>query len=143
MRIHTRLTRDEMTAALAGTAGAYFDDLSQHGSRKRDRAWEVKMRGTSARRPNFYNGDGSYAATWDQWGVFLGNVFRADPDATVPGVYDSADDYSRKTFGRFDSPGMPADAHGDHKFDYNGTPCVNGCKSCSARRTWAPETAGV
>lgn len=135
MRIHTdKLTRGDLVSA--DKAGAYFAGLTEHGSRKRDHAFEVKLRGDSKRRPNFYDGGGDYAATWDQWGVFFGELFRIDPNAII-GPYDGADDYSHKTFGRFDEPGMPEDAHGDHVFRFAGTPREQSCKRCTARFTWA------
>jgi hypothetical protein len=146
MRLHSdKVTREDIRAALA-QAGAYVPghEIAQHGSRKRARAYDIKLRGSSARRPNFYDGSGDYAATWDQWGVFLGHLYRIDPDMIAGDQYTSAAHYNARTFGRFAAPGMPEDAHGDHKFD-SEQPHVQKCRKCSARTTWNPDkvAAGV
>ena len=145
MRIHSDiLSRTDVTNA-ARTALAYFDSLTEHGSRKRDHAFEVKLRGGSNRRPNFYNGSGDYAATWDQWGVFFSVLYDRDPNMVCGSAYSDREDFDLKTSGRFaaffgsrDETGnyWPADAHGDHTFRYSGTPRQQECTKCSAVQRW-------
>lgn len=77
---------------------------------------------------------GLYAATWDQWGVLLSNLFYADPQMKVGGhkrpYYDGADDFHRATGDRFKRVFTYADlaerdlragvpAHRDHTFRFD------------------------
>lgn len=102
----------------------------------------------SARRPNTRNQyvrETDYAATWDQWGVLLSQVFAADPEARVGGylrpVYNGAADFHRQTDGRFVGVvwlGDLLDFHGDHTFRFDPslggfTTHVSKCTKCSAR----------
>lgn len=101
MRIHSNelTTADIYTAARLAKAQV---KITEHGSRKRARAFEVKLTGLSTRRPNFWSGDESeYAATWDQWGVFLGYLFALDADLITP-YYPVYSEFHRITDGRFD-----------------------------------------
>lgn len=171
MRIHSDhiTTGDIYTAARFARVDVV--DLAEHGSRKRDHAFNVKLEGESRRRPNggasgrdYASG---YAATWDQWGVFLAILFDIDPGMWTP-YDDGRDAFRRRTFGRFEAPALgkgvstnhnvvngrgtddtsvtvhrlgsaywPADAHGDHTFRYAGTPREQACTKCSARQTWS------
>lgn len=156
MRIHTdNLTATHLySAALISRARL---DLTMHGSKSRARAFEVRLTGESRRRPNSgTRGAGDdYAATWDQWGVFLAVLFEADPDMVVP-YYASPEDYAAQTGDRFGAPeavmgtrhgepsmvdkfvsyGWPEDAHGDHVFRFAGTPSEQSCTKCSAVKRW-------
>ena len=99
----------------------------------------------SRRRPNSgnYGADRDvFAATWDQWGVFLQILFDADPDLTIPRAYADRDEYVYRTDARFVKIGggwgnyWPADAHGDHTFRYAGIPYMQACTKCSAVQRW-------
>lgn len=181
MKIHT----DTLTVSDVHTAArvARVDlELSEHGSRSRDHAFAVHLQGESRRRPN-RQVDSGYAATWDQWGVFLSVLFDLDGaghtfgpsapmfagDAGSP-VYADRDDFHRKTGDRFVPGGIvtadtvdafpvhgnphdgtdpfmtvyrvagsywPADAHGDHKFNFEGVMFEQSCSKCSAVTRWA------
>lgn len=134
MRIHTdTLTMSDVHHA-ARTARVTLDTLAQYGSRSRDHAFEVILSGESRRNQN---GGSNKAATWDQWGVFLGMLFSMDGKMTVPRVYDHAGIFGYKTDHRFSTPGaFPADYHGDHKFEYAGVPFSQSCTKCSASYRW-------
>ena len=135
MRIHSNVLTYQDVYDAARHAKAHLDTASQHGSRSRSHAFEVKLRGLSRRRPNFYNGDGQYAATWDQWGVFFGLLFEADPDMLIDGKED-LDAFGYRTGWRFDNPTEfehPLDH--DHRFRYAGTPREQECK-CGAVQRW-------
>lgn len=136
MRIHTNtLTSTDLYDA-ARIARADLE-LTTHGSRKRARAFNVTLRGESRRRPNMgkYGAGDEYAATWDQWGVFLAELFDRDPSVFTP--YDKdADFFDRRTAGRFGN-GWPEDAHGDHTFRPDA-PYVQKCTKCSATNSWRP-----
>lgn len=130
MRIHTdTLTVTDIYAAAAHAGGGdyrtspVYVDVMEHGSRKRARAFNVSLTGTSTRRPNSGNrgADGAdvYAATWDEWGMFLAELFRRDPNATIPGVYESGEHFRWVTGGRFDTL-TPADQHGGAGHKWSG-----------------------
>ena len=137
MRIHANtLTTGDIREA-ARIARVDIVQLSTHGSRTLDYAFNVKLEGESRRRPNGgSSGAGSgYAATWDQWGVFLSILFDRDP-TIVTTYYASWQDFYRATDRRFapsiDGDFWPDDAHGDHTFRYQGVPRSQSCTKCSA-----------
>lgn len=135
MRIHTTVTEAEVYAA-ARLARVDLATFARHGSRKSDHAFEVKLEGESRQRPNGgESGAGSgYAATWDQWGVFLAAIFRADPAASC-WAYTDEQDFHWQTDDRFALEGFPADAHGDHTWRV-GAPYEQACTRCTAVRRW-------
>ena len=132
MRIHTSvLTMSDIHEA-ARVARVDFGRLNEHGSRTRARAFDVTLTGESRRRPNDRGSNpGAYAATWDQWGVFLAVLFDRDPAMVTP-YYSDRDDFERKTAYRFHGGTWPVDAHGDHDFRFNGIGIS--CTKCSARQ---------
>lgn len=184
MRIHTdNITLRDVFEA-ARIAGVEFGRCDQKGSRSRARAFDVTLRGDSNRRPNHGTSRsadrfdcGEYAATWDQWGVFLSVLFDLDPLAFTPYDADRAS-FHERTADRFQASGIlggrptrqqrndptcplfgairvpqyaslvdqnvatgyvwrlrgsywPADAHGDHRFEFEA-PFVQKCSKCSA-----------
>ncbi len=132
MRIHTSATREQVEAAMR-KAKVRATAFSEHGSRSRDRAFEVVLSGASRRRQN--GGEREYAATWDQWGVFLASIFEVDP-AMKCWAYDGVDAFDHRTNYRFEGAEAPADAHGDHTFRFSGTPYTQSCTKCSAISRW-------
>ncbi|MEU7814109.1 hypothetical protein [Pseudonocardia sp. NPDC049154] len=76
------------------------------------------------------------AATWDEWGIFLAEVFRRDPGATIPTAYRSADYFHWATADRFRELRVE-DQHIRHRWDGYGRSItgafqVRDCK-CGAR----------
>jgi hypothetical protein len=154
MRIHSdSLTHDDIHKAARIARVSYGGGgFTKHGSRKRKHAFNVLLTGESRRRPNGGSrgaGD-DYAATWDQWGVFLAVLFDADPNMVTPHYADAAE-FHQRTSNRFDSDGSlraidsdsgessefwPADAHGDHTFRFSGVPRQQNCTKCSATQRW-------
>lgn len=134
MRIHTdTLTSSDIHAA-ALTARVTLDRFSGHKSKSRDHAFDITLRGESKRHQN--GGDGK-AATWDQWGVFLGILFSKDDSVTIPRAYVDGAQFDFRTDYRFDPAGeFPVDAHGDHRFEYAGVPYTQTCKNCTATTRW-------
>lgn len=138
-------------------------DAMAHGSRSHVRSLEVKLTGTSTRRPNDRGASDDYAATWDEWGMFLARMFAADPDmvaGTVKNpIYACADHFRWSTGGRYDT--LTADAqHRNHRWEFSGMfatgnasvfECSGGKSPCGAIRrmlrgdTWAtsPVSADV
>ena len=138
MKIHTdRLTSAEVYAATkaGGMKGVYAECVTL-GSRSRKRGLVVHLVGNSGRRPNPGKGGverGGYAATWDEWGMFLNYLFEMDPDAIATGAYDGRDEFLLKTDWRFTD--LTADeACKNHKWEYTGTPREHTCKKCEAVR---------
>lgn len=75
--------------------------LELHGSRKRQRAFEVLLTGSNSRGQN---GDPrTPAATYDEWGWFLAHLFTVDPEMTCT-YYASAEDFHAKTDGKYRQP---------------------------------------
>ena len=131
MRIHTDtlMTGDFYDAARV--AGVTISSNSMHNSRSRAHAFEFSLRGSSARYPMGGNDGSGKAATWDEWGIFLAHLFSVDENARIAAVYENAEMFDYKTFGRF-SDGVPSDVHGDHRWDY-AAPYTQACSKCSAK----------
>jgi hypothetical protein len=139
MIIHTSAAEADLCTA-ARIARVTFDRFVERGSRTHARAFNVTLTGESRRMPNGgrsggyqYGADNDHAATWDQWGVFLAAIFDADPNAKMT-YYKDADDFHWQTDDRFKG-GWPADAHGDHAWEY-AAPYTQACKRCSAVKRW-------
>lgn len=147
MRIHTdKLTETDVYQAARRAGEAVRVTVTEHGSKSRARAFNVTLTGTSSRRPN--NGTGGryrdgvgtddYAATWDEWGMFLGELFRRDPAAVVPNVYESGEHFRWVTGARFDNL-TPLYQHGraGHKWsgrypNVTGVYYISECRGCEA-----------
>jgi hypothetical protein len=82
-----------------------FEVLTEHRSRKRARAFEVKLNtyvkepgdGRSWRNSGRYGAGAEYAATYDEWGYFLAALFRKDPALTIPSAYPNIEAFIRTT----------------------------------------------
>lgn len=121
MRIHTdKLSALDIYAAANFTAGARVDEVTEHGSRTRARAFRFYLLGSSSFRPNQRDhGPDDYAATWDEWGIVIGQLFARDPAAHFGrNSYRSAEDFHYKTGHRF-VPGFitPAMQHRRHRWE--------------------------
>lgn len=127
----------------ADRAEMYLDNETRRRSLYADTSHTLTFNGYgsgsthSARRPNdrgASRGWDAYAATWDQWGVLLSNLFYIDPRMKVGGhkhpYYDGADDFHRQTGERFKRVFTYADlterdlragvpAHRDHTFRFD------------------------
>jgi hypothetical protein len=115
-------------------------DVTPHGSRKRDHAFELVLsaeprkgrrhRNTGSRGANTYEA----AAYWDEWGIVLAWLFSVDPKATC-WAYDDAEDFHHKTGGRFRNV-TALEIHPHHRFNiYDSATQTQSCK-CGASRTW-------
>lgn len=107
MRLHTDvLTRDDiLNAAKGGTIA--FDRLTEHGSRSHARAFEVKLTGSGTHTNSGRYGANTWeqAATWDEWGIFLGRLYEIDRNLLVGSaknpIYEGWDDFHWQTGERF------------------------------------------
>jgi hypothetical protein len=91
----------------------FFDKCDRSGSRSRRFGLDVHLvtyvggKGTThPRRPNNgtsgYNGyDDVYAATYDEWGWFLAELYRTHPELTCA-TYRTREDFDRATKGAFE-----------------------------------------
>jgi len=138
MRIHTDTLTHAQVFVAAQAVNTYPEVLTTHGSRKRKHAFEVQLSGSSPRDAQ----SGQWkAATWDEWGAFIGRIFALDPNASMS-YYEDAETFHRVTCDRFREGTVPADTHAQHKWVYDfeksnpwgGSP-VHYCNRCSARTT--------
>lgn len=140
MRFHTRLTADEMRS-VSLPAGVRWHRLDESGSRSRPRKFDMILEGSSNYGGQFGNID-YRAATWDQWGDVLGQLFDLDPTARVPQVYEGAYDFAWLTDDRYETdPDEPLVMHARHQWDYQGQPNERECK-CGAVRRWHSRNIG-
>jgi hypothetical protein len=132
MRIHSdTLTYGDLAGA-AGKAKVVFTTADQHGSRKRDHAWEVKLSGDSPYRQA--GNPEEFAASWDQWGIFLAELFRRDPAMTCGG-YPDRGTFNLATGDRFFWLEYgSAEYHRRHKWEPDGFYGAH-CK-CGAFQFW-------
>lgn len=127
MKVHTdTLTAADVYAATANLPGVYAE-VTTHGSRDRARALSIKLEGNGRRGNSGSYGamdDGTFAATWDEWGVVIARLFALDPaarfgDKSNP-VYDGAEHYHWTTGDRFRAGELPADTHKAHRWEWDG-----------------------
>lgn len=127
MRFHSDiLTASTVAKIVQGTSGPYINTATDHRSRSRKGAVELKLFGSSSRYPNFGRNDNyDMAATWDEWGVVIGKMFEIDPEMTCRN-YDGAEDFHHQTGDRFRNGNLPLeDRHNQHRWTY-----VNGDFKC-------------
>lgn len=116
--IHTwstiREALDRAKAAGHVSPNVHIEESGIHGSRKRKAAIEIKLgtyvkiKGDGRRYVNTGNRGadaeaGLYAATYDEWGWFIAELFAADPEATF-GNYDGVTDFDSTTRFKFILP---------------------------------------
>lgn len=146
MKIHS----DKITAAhmydAAHKAGVDFERMDQKGSRSKARAFDFLLTGSSNRRPNSGHRGATgdvYAATWDEWGMFLAYLFDVDPDAKAT-YYDNAEDFHWQTAARFHAL-IPSQQCRDHNWKFQGRAATGSyavyeCPKCEAikrhKATW-------
>ena len=136
MKIHSSVITfsDIHTATRAAGMRDVHAQVIQRGSRTRDRAFDVKLCGTSTRLQNPGTGPRDniqHAATWDEWGMFINALFELDSDAII-GQYPSQAIFDEVTAGRFESLTAPYQ-HPNHKFDYDISVGCQACKFCDAQ----------
>lgn len=121
MKLHTSLTASEVADALGtvknlGRAGTdvEFAGLRYEKSLSRRHGYVIHLASetktgpdlgprTARRRVNsgVYGAGEWYAATWEEWGWFMAEVYALDPAARWSCGYRDSADFHRKTGGRF------------------------------------------
>jgi hypothetical protein len=124
MRIHSDSLESLDLRKAATMAAVDFTRFDLKGSRSRAQAFDVILTGDSGRQQN---GGGDEAASWDQWGIFLGHLFRLDQHLKTP-YYDDAEHFVWMTGGRFTPEFGPGDCHRRHKWGW-GHPNATGAYS--------------
>ena len=134
MRLHTnKLTITDIYRA-ADTAGVELLRDSEHGSRSHERAFDVILSG-SGRTGGQWGNSGNAgaaphkAATWDEWGVFLGELFGKDHTIKC-WAYANAADFHAQTGNRFRVFLPVAQRCAQHRWEYVSagySKCRKGC----------------
>lgn len=78
---------------------------NQHSGPTRSRRY--KNSGRSGATTGYDGNDRVWAATYDEWGWFIGEIFLMDPSARF-GSYDGAMDFYEQTGGRFRPSAVPS-----------------------------------
>jgi hypothetical protein len=117
MRIHSDSLESLDLRKAATMAAVDFTRFDLKGSRSRAQAFDVILTGNSGRRQN---GGADEAASWDQWGIFLGHLFRLDPNLKTP-YYIDGDHFVWVTGGRFTPDFATSDCHRAHKWGFSHT----------------------
>lgn len=131
MRIHSDIIHPSDFYKVVRDLPGVNVDVTKHGSRARNVAYELRLTGTSTRRTM----DGAdQAATWDEWGVVFARLFDIDSNALAGSqkhpAYDGAGDFHYKTGTRFEELEMPEDTHPQHRWEYSLG--ATSCTKCSA-----------
>lgn len=117
MRIHSdKITFEQLHIAVLRNEGLY-PEISLHGSRKRDHAFELGIAAEPgedlheidrcySRNTGHFGAQQGYgrAATYIEWGDIIAELFRLDENAIV-GPYDGARDFYEQTMSR--APSRP------------------------------------
>lgn len=119
MKIHYNnlSARDFYNAAQK--AGVDFERFDDKGSKSHKSAYDVILSGSSNRRPNSgkYGASDSFAATWDEWGVFLAELYFKDPSVKAGDAYMNQDHFNWSTGYRYTEAFTE---HKNHKWFSNG-----------------------
>lgn len=119
--------------------------IIKHGSRSRARAFDFALSG-SGNQGGQWGALDYKAATWDEWGMVLAELFKLDPNAIVPRVYESAEHFHWTTGDRYRTL-VPSDQHVRHNWlsdrDHSGWSAggsyhVNACKCGAILRRMRP-----
>ena len=98
MKIHSDALDENEIRKAARLAGVSFTRFEIGNSRTREQRFDIILTGSSSRTQNF--GGTDQAATWDEWGIFLGILYALDPQAHSE-RYASLDHFTWTTGGRY------------------------------------------
>lgn len=140
MKIHTELTPNDLTAALDASGIPDVDVLcKEFNSRTHERRMDVHFDAEpgEGRRlsQHYHNGRQVIGLCWDEWAMFLNEVFLLDPSAEA-GPYKGRDHFRWVTNGRFDDLAWE-DRHPVHQWvslHSDGSQC-SGCGAIRFRPT--------
>ena len=141
MRIHTNTLTDQDIRDAARRAGVDLYRMTAHGSRRRARAYDVILEGTGRTGTRYGQNTDMIAATWDEWDIFLAELFRRDDRLTIPRVYEDGEHFRWATYGRYDGL-TPDRQHVRHRWERHGHTASgsytsSGCRcGATVRRPW-------
>jgi hypothetical protein len=118
MRLHTSTLTEDHVRNAARKAGVTIEHLSAHGSRKAARAYEVALSG-KGKTGGQWGGGGYKSALWDEWGIFLGELYRHDASMIAGNAYQDAEHFRWITGNRYDTL-TPDQVCLRHRWDYSG-----------------------
>lgn len=136
VRLHSDSIERLDISKAATLVGVQFTRFTDRGSRSREAAFDVILTGSSPRNQGF--GGEDKAATWDEWGHFLGTLFRLDP-AMYTRNYDGAEQFHWMTGSRFADPERTFTRGHTHRWNFEGDAVtgsyhVHECKCGALRR---------
>lgn len=143
MKIHSDALDELEIRKAARRAGIGFTRFEIGNSRSREQRFDIILTGSSPRRQNF--GGEDMAATWDEWGIFLGILFDLDPQARSE-QYESGEHFTWATGGRYATNSLtPLTQHTTHRWQHSdevvtGSYYVSECKCGAVRRFLARQT---
>ena len=141
MKIHSDSVESLDIRKAATLAAVDFTRFDLKGSRSRAQGFDILLTGNSGRRQN---GGADEAASWDQWGIFLGHLYRLDPNLKTP-YYIDGDHFVWVTGNRFTPDFTPGDCHRRHRWGmghpaitgtYSVAECEEGKDPCGAVQRW-------
>lgn len=126
-----KLSRGDIFAA-ARKAHVDITRWEKSEARKRALRWDIALSGDSASMQG--NGDGYRAATWDQWGIFLADLFETDPNLTTE-YYADREAFHAITDDRFTTLTYEQ-SHRKHDWRYMpiGRTMHYACNGCTAEQ---------
>ena len=138
MKIHSDVITSQNISEATRAAGmrGVYEEHTTHGSRQRARSFNVKLTGNSTRRQNpgtSADRDVDFAATWDEWGMFIQALFVIDPEAII-GQYKDYDAFQLHTADRFENLTAPYSHGGGGHHWISKAPYVQECSMCDATR---------
>ena len=129
MRIHSNTLTVTDLVESARKANVTFTRNTTHGSKKRKLAYDVILSGNS---PFNQNRGNAKAATWDQWGIFLAELYKRDNEMFTTS-YPDMDTFNYATCHRFESLTIE-NQHIRHKWE-TVAPYYAVCE-CGAGQWW-------
>ena len=119
MKIHSDiLTADDVREAASKAGCTVPAGIGIGGSRSRKFRLEFWLSGTGREGGQFGITRGR-TATWDEWGIALAELFRRDPAARVPSVYEGAEHFHWATDDRYVDLSVDAQ-HVRHRWESDG-----------------------
>ena len=107
MRFHSdTLTEDDYytTLAITGIDRVWIDECSERSSRSRSKAFEIRLaaehcKGRRRRNSGRYGAEGGevWAATFDEHGKWMAELYKLDPNMIVSGCYKDVQEFNERT----------------------------------------------
>jgi hypothetical protein len=158
MKLHTKLTKDEIRQALfhvqydgpvpSVSGDVQFVRFDPEPSRSHPFGYHIRLGsynpwlagGKRRHRLNFWPDDSAYAASYDEWGYFIAELFELDPDAKF-GYYKGRDDFDSQTNWKFCIPQCDSNTPLRHCVLTSGHVKRNGTKHRDGPKEWDDDLA--